>query len=670
MYQLLKKRKNSFFIAIIFEIIMIFAAFYVVLRYPQILPYYIGNEKIYFIAFSLLIVIFNLSNILRTFNLLEKKGRKNYIDTKTLLSADIQETYLFGQIGLLNYDENGEIIWMSDLFGSRNINAVGLNVQEWLPTLKVFFKKELNVDQVKVELNNRIYSILNISGLNLLIFNDVTDLETLYKTYHEQALVLATIVIDNLDDLSPSSEETELNELENNVRKAIGDWARQYGIVLRKTKEDTYIGIFQEGTLRKLIASNFKIIDDIRKFKTSNNEQLTLSIGIGRGTTDVTKLAELSSIALDVTLSRGGDQVVINNYGGRLEFFGGRTQSKEKSNNVKMRILSKSLSTHISSSKQVFVMGHVQSDFDSIGACLGVLAICQRLHVPCSIVWDDKLIDPKARSAFRELFSKQFFNEMTITPARAIEKINDESLLIVVDVHRPSMTLSPQLVAVARRIALIDHHRRSEEFIDDLLLSILEPSASSTSELLAELIRYSPQGVQLNNDYATYMLTGILLDTNRYRLRTTTRTYEASMILKEFGANVEMADEYLKDGYEEYLVKTKIMNNITTPAYGIIMATSPDDEVIDRAILAKIAQDALQIKGIRASFVIGKINDDVVGLSARSNGTVNVQLLVEKLGGGGHFNSAAAQIKNRTIKEVYDEFSNVLKLYLNEVSDN
>jgi c-di-AMP phosphodiesterase-like protein len=577
---------------------------------------------------------------------------------------------LFGQVGLLNYDEQGEIIWMSDLFTTRNINAVGLIVYEWLPTLRVFFKKELNVEQVKVELNNRIYSILSISELRLLIFNDITDLETLYKTYHEQALVIATIVIDNLDDLSPSSEEIELNDLENNVRKAIADWARQFGIVLRKVKEDTYIGIFQEVTLRKLIASNFKIIDDIRKYKTTNNEQLTLSIGIGRGTSDVTKLAELSSIAIDVTLSRGGDQTVINNYGGRLEFFGGKSQSKEKSNNVKMRILSKSLTTHISSSKQVFVMGHIQADFDAIGACLGVLAMCQRLHVPCYIVWDDKSIDAKARSAFRELFSRQFVNEMTVTPIKAIEKINDDSLLIVVDVHRPSMTISPQLVAVASRIALIDHHRRSEEFIDDLLLSILEPSASSTSELLAELIRYSPQGIQLSSDFATYMLTGILLDTNRYRLITTTRTYEASMILKEFGANVEMADEYLKDEYEEYLLKTKIMNNITTPAFGIIIATSPDDEVVDRAILAKIAQDSLQIKGIRAAFVIGKINDDVVGLSARSNGTVNVQLLVEKLGGGGHFNSAAAQIKDKSIKEVFDEFNDVLKLYLNEVSEN
>ena len=249
-----------------------------------------------------------------------------------------------------------------------------------------------------------------------------------------------------------------------------------------------------------------------------------------------------------------------------------------------------------------------------------------------------------------------------------LDKINDDTLLIVVDTHRPSNTLSPELIASAKRIALIDHHRRSEEFIDDLLLSILEPSASSTSELVAELIKYSPQSISISSEIATYMLTGILLDTNRYRVRTSTRTFEASMILKEFGASSEIADEFLKDEYEEYQQKTKILSNIAIPAYGIIVASSPDDEIVERTILAKIAQDALQIKGIKASFVIGMIDHDIIQISARSNGSVNVQLLIEKMGGGGHFSAAAAQISNSTISQVNERLKDVINLYLDEVS--
>lgn len=667
MFKKLRKYKLLIFIVIILEIVLVVSAFFIAYNYPSIIPFYQGNELIYHLGFSILLIIILMVVYIRTFNMIEKRGKQNYIDTKTIMSADIKEAYQFGEIGLLSYDENGEIVWMSELFSYRNINAIGLLVQEWLPTVRIFFKKDYNVNQVKVELGNRIYSVMHLPDLKLMLFKDVTELENIYKTYHEQSIVFATVVIDNLDDISPNSDDNEIRELENKVRKTITDWARHYGVVLRRIRDDTYFAILQEGILRKIINSNFKINDEVRKFTTSDKDQLTLSIGIGRGTNDLMKIAELSSLALDVALSRGGDQTVINNYGGRLEFFGGKTQSKEKSNTVKMRILSKSLSTHIISSKQVYIMGHKDSDFDAIGAALGVVAMCQQYNVPAYIIFDEKQIESKARAAFRELFSRADINEMTITSANAIDKLNDDTLLIVVDTHRPSNTISPQLVAASKRTALIDHHRRSEEFIDDLLLSILEPSASSTSELVAELIKYSPQSISMSSEFATYMLTGILLDTNRYRVRTSARTFEASMILKEFGASIEIADEFLKDEYEEYQQKTKILSNISIPAYGIIVATSPDDEIVERSILAKIAQDALQIKGIKASFVIGNIDNDTVQVSARSDGTVNVQLLIEKMGGGGHFSSAAAQLTNTTITQAEERLNDVIKLYLDEV---
>jgi c-di-AMP phosphodiesterase-like protein len=260
-------------------------------------------------------------------------------------------------------------------------------------------------------------------------------------------------------------------------------------------------------------------------------------------------------------------------------------------------------------------------------------------------------------------------NDFTIiTPQVALEKANDESLVVVVDVHRLSMTTAPKLISKAKKVIIIDHHRRAEEAIDDPVFSYIDPIASSATEMVVELIRYSQKKIKIKQRVATYMFAGILLDTNGFKTHTSTSTFEATMALKEHGADNEMAEDYLKDEYEEFALKNKILSNTITPYFGIVIACAPNSDPIERTILAKVGQEAMGVKGIKAIFVIGNINGNITGVSARSDGSINVQLIMEKLGGGGHFAAAAAQIKNATIEVVKTELLRLLDLYIREIS--
>ena len=258
---------------------------------------------------------------------------------------------------------------------------------------------------------------------------------------------------------------------------------------------------------------------------------------------------------------------------------------------------------------------------------------------------------------------------MIISQTQTNAKLGKETLLIVVDCHSPKMTIYPDAIEKSHSIAIIDHHRKVEDAIENPIFAFHDSSSSSACELVTELIKYSDIRYPINDKIATLMLSGILLDTNYYRRQTGIRTFESSALLKEYGASTEEADGFLKDDYEEYLLKTKIMNNVETPMYGILVAKTNDkDETVERSLLSKVANESLTLKDVRAVFVIGKIDVNEVGISARSDGSVNVQLLMEKLGGGGHFNSAAVTIKNTTISDVHKNLNKVLTLYLNDAT--
>ena len=314
-------------------------------------------------------------------------------------------------------------------------------------------------------------------------------------------------------------------------------------------------------------------------------------------------------------------------------------------------------------------MGHTDMDMDAIGSALGIKAICDSFNKSSAIVYDPKYAEKKVRTAMASLFTNEQLTKMIVSIKEAKEKVKPQTLVIVVDVSKPSMVMAPQVLEVCDKVVVIDHHRRAEEFIENPVLSYIEPSASSASELVAEIIKFSTanSNIKLDPTFATIMLSGIFLDTGFYKSRTVgLRTFEASGVLKEYGADNAVADDLLKDEYEEYALVNKILASLKTPYYGVVYCNSGDDDIVERSTLAKVANQCMQLKGINACFVIGKTNNNEIRISARSDGTINVQVLCEKLGGGGHFSMAAAAFKDKNSKQVESLLLETLDEYLSD----
>ena len=614
----------------------------------------------------LTVVLINAIAFISIFYIIGKKRYTTDLKAASIIGSDVQEAYNFGMLGLLIVDETDTIIWTNELFSERQINIMDNNIFAWQPSLVSL--KTATVDDVtaKIEINGRIYEVKYLQDASLYIFKDITVAESYFTYSQEHAPVVGLIMIDNYSDVSINIDEN--SDQINSVRKAITDFAIKHNILLRRYRTDAYMAfmVYKDFELMRDV-SQFSLIDKIRELGSKQDTPLTLSMGFAHGLPDMIKLNEMAVSAIDIAMSRGGDQVVVSKYGEELSFFGGKSEAQERHNKVKARVMADSLIGLIKNSSNVIIMGHKYSDLDSLGSSLGIKAICDYLNKPASVVFDPKSTEAKTKNAVTTLFSRDDISKIMVYPHDVMDKLKANTLVIVTDVHRPSMTLYPKLLEEATKVAIIDHHRRAEEFIDSPVFSYVEPSASSASELVSELIRFSSVNprIEIPATFATFMLAGIYLDTNFFRSKTTgMRTFEASMILKDYGADNTQADDFLKDEFEECALKTKIMNNSTTPYLGIVVSLSDQKDIIEAATLAKVANQTLQIKGVNACFVVGRTAEKQVRISARSDGSVNVQVLLEKLGGGGHFSMAAASFENSTIEEINARLLEVLDQYL------
>jgi cyclic-di-AMP phosphodiesterase len=628
-------------------------------------PFLLDLDFVYF--YYTAIIGFNIYFIIYVFMQLEKGNKRSYGDIQSALGSDLSEAFLFGQIGILMYDQSRNVVWSSELFEERNIDCIGENILVYFPGLKPLMSESLEAaNQANIDFKGRTYEVLHMRELNVLIFKDVDEIAKLYQVRNDQSPVFLTLIIDNLVDVNTISKEEAFNQAEIDVRKAILEWSKRMEILTRKFKDDTYFGLTTEGNFLKIIKSEFSILKEVKDLSKNLTIPLSISIGIGRGTYDYFKISELSNNAIDVALSRGGGQVVINNYGSSMEFFGGGEDVKTKKNSVRSRVLAQSFYTHIENSKFNLIATHDNADFDAVGSALGIYFLIKSSNRDAKIVCELSKMDIKTRLAVKDLLTKEEIDDIFISQADGLKLLDDKTLVTLVDVNRSKLTTCPKIIEVAKNIAVVDHHRKAEDAIDNPIFSLIETTSSSTSELAVELIKYNRKNLKIPSKFSTMLLTGILLDTNGFKVNTNPDTFEAAMILKGFGADNSKANGFLKDEYEEYLLKTKIMNNAETVQFGVVVATSDEETIIDRTILARVGQDAMGVKGIKAIFVIGKIGVDQIGISARSDGSVNVQLIMEKIGGGGHFSSAAAQIKDKKVIEVKNEVKKLIEIYQNE----
>ncbi len=615
-----------------------------------------------FIVIDVLLFWSMLTNI-------SKSKYKTDLRALDIVGEDIQEAYIFGKIGLIVTDENSNIIWVNDQFASLESTIMDINIFEWREELKEL--KDLDDGHlseshtIRVEIEGKLYEVKLLKEANLFIFKDITEYNAVVQYSKEHAPVIGIISIDNFSDLESMAVDRDGNDIVFNINQMIIDYARKFNLLVKKIKNDSYFVVCDQKAYEQLIKDRFSIMNKVKK-QSFADTIVTLSIGFSNGFDDVVKLSEMASDALDVALSRGGDQAVLSPYGGNFVFIGGSSEAKTNKSRVKTRALSSSLASLIQNAKNIVIMGHLDADLDAIGSALGLYSFAKMFKNDVHIVYDEKLVETKTKKAFKDLFTKEEIQEMTYSIKQANYHIGNNSLLILTDVHRPSIVMASSVLDKADRVAIIDHHRRGEEYVDSPVFVQIEPSASSASELVTEIIKYSPKHVDLDERKATFMLAGILLDTNYYRQKTGATTYDASLVLKDYGADNSKADYFLKEEYEEYALKNKILSNSITPYYGVIVAMAEQNDIISKTMLAVVASEAIQIKGVNACFVIGRTSIKETAISARSDGTVNVQMLMEKLNGGGHFTAAASQFSDQSINEVCNLLKGVLELYLND----
>ena len=597
---------------------------------------------------------------------LSKIRKKSDLKAAELIGNDVQEAYKFGMIGLVVVDENDIVLWTNDLFQERQIDLLDINILEWQPNFRELHDASPDV-VVKIEVNSRNYDVKYLSDAGLYIFKDMTEYESIFEYSREQAPVLGIIMLDNYSDVAGNLDDA--NDVISKVKNLIFDYAKEYGVLLRRYRNDAYFALCNYSSLNRMKKDRFSLLEKVRELGAKEETPPTLSIGLAHDFPDVVKLNEMAGNAIDIAMSRGGDQVVVSKYGDELIFFGGKSEAQEKRNKVKVRVMADSVLSLIKNSSNVIIMGHTAMDMDALGACLGMRAICEYCNKSSHIVYDPKLLERKTKFALTGAFSREELARITISPSDSVDKVRSNTLVIVCDVHRPSLTMAPKLLEKATKVMVIDHHRRAEEFIESPVFSYVEPSASSTCELVTELIRYSSANprIEISPTYATIMLSGIFLDTTYFKSKNTgIRTFEASMVLKEYGADNSVADDYLKDEFEEYSLVTKIISTLKTPHYGVVYCVAEESELIEISTLAKVANQCMQMKGVNAAFVIGNTDEKETRISARSDGTINVQMLAEKMFGGGHFTMAGVSFKNGTIKKAEEKLLEVLNEYLND----
>ena len=619
---------------------------------------------------SIIVLVINCLFVWIVILILSSLRQKTDLRAAEVIGSDVQEAYNFAMIGLAITDDKNIVLWTNDLFKSRHIEIMDMDIISWQPELSALRDVNNGDQPVKIVINSRTYSVKLLAEAGLWIFKDITDFEQIFNYSKEQAPVVGILAIDNYDDVVRGDDD--FNDVVTKVKNDIFAYAKEYAILLRRIKDDSYSMLCNYASFSRMLEDKFSIIDKVRGESSRGEIPLTLSIGIAHDFPDVNKLNDLANDALDIAMSRGGDQVVVSAYGQEMKFYGGKSEAQEKRNRVKTRVLADSLISLINASDRVLIMGHQMMDMDAFGACLGMKAICNRLKKTARVVADLKNTEAKTRAAMITSFGKDELDKLIISSKEAESQTSGNTLLVVVDVHIPSMVMAPKLLDMVAKIVVIDHHRRAEEYIYSTVFNHIDPAASSTCELISEFIRFSSINpkIELPSTYATIMLSGIFLDSGYFKSRSTgIRTFEAATILKEYGADNSLADDFLKDDFEEHKEVTEITTNLETPFYGVVIATANQERLYDHATIAKAANTCLTYKGIHAAFVIGKISQREIRVSARSDGTINVSLLAEKLGGGGHFTSAAATFIGTDLKTIKEKILVVLETSLKEATN-
>lgn len=487
---------------------------------------------------------------------------------------------------------------------------------------------------------------------------DETDLVDLRIQKENSKFVVGLMYMDNYDEAMESVEEVRRSLLEALIDRKINQYINGFNGIVKKLEKDKFFFIIKKGDLDSAISVRFDILEDVKTVNIGNEMSITLSIGIGYGSENLARNYELARMAMDMALGRGGDQAVVKTEDD-IRYFGGKAQTVEKQTRVKARVKAHAFRELLENKDKVIIMGHKMLDMDAFGAAIGIWRIATHLNKKAYILRSD--VNPSVRPMIEKFKAPEYPEDLFMSEEKALNSLTNDSLVVVVDVNRPSITEGPSLLKKAKNIVVLDHHRQSSEIITNATLSYVETFASSACEMVSEIVQYISDDIKLKTLEADAMYAGIVIDTQNFNVQTGVRTFEAAAFLKRSGADVTRVRKMFREDAADYLAKAEAIHNAEIfENYYAISECDSANTASPTLVCAQAANDLLNIKGIKASFVLTLYND-VIYISARSMDEVNVQTIMEKLGGGGHRSVAGAQIKEGSIEDAKNLVKKVLK---------
>ena len=611
----------------------------------------------------------------RQSNQKRRQGVLQYIDSVTgSVDTASKSTLINSPLPTLVFrPDTGEIIWSNESFlqlaGVRE-HLFEMRLSEAVPDFQVqWLLSGKQESPERVELNNhrfRVYGSLvrsrNRTGVQSLVATtywvETTEADHLREVYEASRPVAAILMLDNYEDLMKACEDTQRSAVLAQIDEKLQTWANAGQGILLKTDRNHYLFLFEEQYFQHFVDEKFSILDTVRAIRVAENIHPTLSIGIGKDSPSIPELYKNAKLSLEMALSRGGDQAVVRNQVD-FAFYGGRTKATEKRTKVKSRVMANAFRELIADAGEVYIMGHSLADMDAVGAAAGICCAARKRGKQARIVIDRE--HTAAETLIARLDALPEYSGVFLTPAEAFLQMRADTLLVVVDTNRPDMVESPQLLESCNRVAVIDHHRRAATYIENAAFNFHEPYASSASELVTELLQYLVEPTDLLREEAGALLAGIVLDTKHFTQRTGGRTFEAAAFLRRSGADTAEVQRLFQGDLKDMVTKYDIIRR--AEMYRSNIAVSVVEEPgVDRVAAAQAADDLLTLKGVQASFVIYAAEGAVL-MSARSLGEINVQVILEALGGGGNSTTAGARIEDTDPESVRQQLIGVLDAY-------
>ncbi len=567
--------------------------------------------------------------------------------------------------------EDGRILWKNDAFAAlMEGQKKDVYITKMIPELHpgMFPKDDMENVELEVRYRDRDYQAelrrVSLEGFSekeellqipeeqeyfvAVCMKDVTELNAYIRENEEQRMIAGLIYIDNYDEVMESVEEVRQSLLVALIDRKINKYIGDVDGIVKKMEKDKYFVVIRKESYKKIKEDKFSILEEVKQVNIGNARSATLSIGLGLNTATYALSYQYARVAIDLALARGGDQAVIKDCHG-ITYFGGKKEQTAKNTRVKARVKAEALREFIVTKDQVIVMGHKIADPDSFGACMGIYRAVVSLEKKAHIVINE--VTGSVRPLYDEIAeSPAYEDDIFLTSEQALDYINDNTMVIVVDTNKPQMTECPELLKRSKMIAVLDHHRQSSNVIENAVLSYVEPYSSSTCEMVAEVLQYIVDDVKFPSVEADCLYAGIMIDTRNFMNRTGVRTFEAAAFLRRCGADITRVRKMFRDDMGSYRAKAEAVRNAEVYRKEFAIAVCPSDIESPTVLAAQAANELLDISGIKASFVL-TVYEGKIYLSARSIDEVNVQIIAEKLGGGGHINSAGAQFDHTNVDE-------------------